>query len=56
MVNMQPNDDEKQPNSERFNEAAKTMFPSKNLHHSPNSAHKEDNKTINLEMLLCALN
>ena len=50
------NDGEKQPNSERFNGVAKTMFPAENSHHSPKSTHDEDNKSINLEIFLCALN
>ena len=56
MVDMQPNDDEKQPNSKRFNGAAKTMFPAKNSHHNPKFTHNVENKTFNLRMFLCALN
>ena len=48
MVDVQPNDGEQQPNSKRFNGAAKTMFPAKNSHHNPKSTHNEENKTINL--------
>ena len=31
------------------------MLPAKDSHHSPNSTHNEENKTINLSMLLSAL-
>ena len=56
MVDMQLNDREKQPNSKRFNGAAKTMFPAKKSHHNPKFIHNEENKTFNLRMFLCSLN
>ena len=37
-------------------EPTKRCFKQKNSHHSPNSTHNEENKTINLRMFLCVLN
>ena len=53
---MQTNDGEQQPNSKRFIQAPKTMFPAKNSHHCPRPTYNEENETINLRMFLCGLN
>ena len=56
MVDMQPNDSEKQTNPKIFNGAAKTMFPAKNSYQNPKLTHNEEKETFNLQVFLCALN
>ena len=43
-------------NSKRFNGAPKKVFCTKNSHHNRKPTHYEENKTINFQMFLCALN
>ena len=55
MVYMQPKDGEQQPNS-KFNGDPNKMFLAKYSHYSPKPTHNEQNKNINLRMILCGLN
>ena len=47
---------DQQTNSKRFNGTPKKIFRAKYSHHNQKSPHYEENKTINFQMFLCALN